>query len=98
MMDAYDWFTPKRPKLDAESGSYLPYTESPVWRFSAPSHSRQLSPMLFDVTTDPDQTQDLYGEDEADQRMQRVLKEALGTLGAPKSQYARLGFDEKNHL
>lgn len=74
IMDAYGWFTSSHPKYDTESRSYLPYAEPPVWRFSAPSHSRQSSPMLFDVTTDPDQTQDLYGEDGADQRMQEVLR------------------------
>ena len=90
-MAPWDWFLPPRPHYDAESGKFLPYTESPVWRFTMPSQWRHEKPMLFDVESDPGQLNDLAGNaDPNEDRMRDLLREALDTLQAPESQYMRL--------
>jgi arylsulfatase A-like enzyme len=92
MLNPGAWFYPPAPHLDAEGGRFLPYTDSPVWRYRAPSYSRHEDPMLFDVQTDPGQTHDLAAEQpEETQRMRELLVQALRELEAPKSQYRRLG-------
>jgi len=91
MMSAYGWFTPREPQRDAESGAYLPYTDSPVWRYEAPSNPRHVEPLLFDVTEDPEQQRNLVDEDgEAVREMQRLLREALTDLEAPEKEFERL--------
>jgi arylsulfatase A-like enzyme len=97
MMSPYGWFTPDEPQTDAESGQFLPYTDSPVWRYEAPSHSRHEDPRLFDVTEDPDQQRDVADERPAAcERMERTLVEALDALAAPEQQYERLGIDRES--
>ena len=90
MMNPYGWFVPDDPQSDAESGRFLPYTDSPVWRYEAPSYSRHESPMLFDAEADPDQHDDLYGEDdETAGRLRGLLERGLYELNAPQEQYRR---------
>ncbi|MFC6723588.1 sulfatase [Halobium palmae] len=92
MMNPHAWFTPVRPKEDAESGQFLPYTDTPVWRYSAPSYPRNEEMMLFDSDADPWQQNDLVDEDpDAHERMRRLLGDALADLNAPLVQYDRLG-------
>jgi len=93
MMDAYGWFTPSEPK-DATTGTFLPYTESPVWRYEAPSHERNAEPLLFDTEDDPEQAENRYHEMSDDaERMRQLLLDGLATLEAPDKQYSRLGLD-----
>jgi arylsulfatase A-like enzyme len=92
MMNALGRFVPREPKFDAESGQYLPYTDSPVWRFEAPATDRHDDPMLFDTEADPKQEDDLVGEDHpAEERLRSLLVDALDELEAPNRQYERLG-------
>ncbi len=92
MMDPWDWFRPPVPHTDAEGGTFLPYTHSPVWRYSNPSRSRHDAPMLFDVQSDPMQEDDLAGQDDVNVlRMRKLLVEALESMQAPRSQFERLG-------
>ncbi len=91
-MDPWDWFQPPRPHQDAESGRFLPYTDSPVWRYRNPSRSRHERPMLFDVRDDPGQARDLAGRgDPQEARMRDLLVHALTDMQAPQSQFDRLG-------
>jgi arylsulfatase A-like enzyme len=97
MMNARQFSVPNRPKTDAEAGDFLPYTDSPVWRFSAPSIRQNEEPLLFDTADDPEQRSNLAGDagdasGEAD-RMRDLLVDALDALDAPEKQYARLGLD-----
>jgi hypothetical protein len=92
MMNALGWFVPREPKFDAESGQFLPYTESPVWRFEVPATDRHDDPMLFDTDADPEQAEDLHGENhQAEERLRSLLIDALDELEAPNRQYDRLG-------
>ncbi len=92
MMAPWDWFRPPVPHPDAEGGRFLPFTDSPVWRYSIPSQWRHDAPMLFDVHDDPVQDNDLAGTGDAnEQRMKNLLVTALDTMQAPISQYQRLG-------
>lgn len=91
MMNALGWFVPREPKLDAESGTFLPYTESPVWRFAAPATGRHDEPLLFDTERDPEQERNLLGTNHpAEERLEARLIDALDTLDAPSWQYDRL--------
>jgi arylsulfatase A-like enzyme len=90
MMDAYGWFTPPEPKVDATAERGLPYTESPVWRFEAPSHARHEEPLLFDTDADPEQATNVHGEAGEAERMRGLLRRALDELDAPEGQSDRL--------
>jgi hypothetical protein len=93
-MNPWGWMGPKTPKEDAESGRLLPYTDAPVWRFSAPPDPAHEEPLLFDVRVDPRQLNDLTGEN-SDQveRMRNLLLEGMEELQAPEDQYERFGFE-----
>jgi arylsulfatase A-like enzyme len=92
MMTADSALTPPKAYLSAQSGQFLPYTESPVWRYSAPAHSRHDEPLLFDVRSDPQQEQNLARENTAqEQYMRQLLTDALVDIEAPKYQFDRLG-------
>ncbi|MFB6129801.1 MAG: sulfatase-like hydrolase/transferase [Salinigranum sp.] len=92
MMNPHSWFTPPSPEPNAETGRFLPYTDTPVWRYAAPSYSRQEEPMLFDVREDPTQENDLAGEGTgAETRLRGLLVDAMASLEAPAQQYERLG-------
>jgi arylsulfatase A-like enzyme len=90
MMNPHSWFTPPKPQQDAESGEFLPYAESPVWRYSAPSYSRHDDPLLFDTTTDPRQKNDIAVQSDEVPLMRKLLVTALEELDAPCHQYDRL--------
>lgn len=88
----WDWFQPPVPHYDAVGDRFLPYTESPVWRYTMPSQWRHDAPMLFDVSADPMQEQDLAGSgDPNENRMRQLLIDALDSMQAPASQFERLG-------
>ena len=92
MMNALGQFQPREPKYDAEAGEFLPYTDSPSWRFAAPAHGRHDEPMLFDTAADPGQEENLAGEGSAaEERMRSLLVESLDALEAPEGQFERLG-------
>jgi arylsulfatase A-like enzyme len=92
MMNPHGWFVPPKPQKQAEAGRYLPYTDTPVWRYPEKSYTRHAEPLLFDIAEDPEQRENLAGRDpESEERMRRLLVEALRELRAPEEQYARLG-------
>ncbi|WP_207589327.1 sulfatase-like hydrolase/transferase [Halomontanus rarus] len=96
MMNPNAWFVPTEPKTDAESGAFLPHTESPVWRFPGKSYAQHEDVRLYDTDDDPRQETNLAGEadfDEQKTRMRDLLVEALETLDAPDNQYDRLGLE-----
>jgi len=88
-------YQPPDPPREAEAGHFLPYTDVPVWRFSAPAMARHDTPILFDVTRDPGQRDDRCGTqpDEAD-RMRRLLVDALEEMQAPTDLFTRLGLED----
>src|SRR5699024_11081725 len=97
-MAPWDWFQPALPHLDAEGGRFLPYTDSPVWRYTLPSQWRHDAPMLFDVQEDPGQLYDLAGSGNPNEaRMRDMLVDALREMQAPESQFTRLHLEQPVH-
>jgi len=89
-MEPWGWMGPTTPKVDAEVGS-LPYTDVPVWQFTAPPDPCHESSLLFDTKADPTQDEDLTAEDEAAvTELRDLMIEAMETLNAPDAQYDRL--------
>jgi arylsulfatase A-like enzyme len=80
---------------DAVAGSFLPYTDGPVWRLPGPPEHRPVQPnrdLLFDIERDPWQEHDLHDcEPSLVARLERALAAALMELNAPEEQFARLG-------
>jgi hypothetical protein len=62
MMNARQFAVPRQPKTDAEAGEFLPYTDSPVWRYDAPSTRQNEAPLLFDTEADPGQTDNIAAQ------------------------------------
>jgi arylsulfatase A-like enzyme len=94
-MDPWDWFQPPKPHFDAEAGKFLPYTDSPVWRYASDSMVRHEQPMLFDVQEDPGQENDLINEQPTiASDMKALLVSALTELDAPEQQFKRLKLDK----
>ncbi|UPM44723.1 sulfatase-like hydrolase/transferase [Halocatena salina] len=91
MMDAWGYFTPTEPKQDVESGRFLPYTDTPVWRFEGPSFEQHDDIKLYDTDADPEQSTNLAGNHPAEQQMEDLLADALQVLKAPENQFERLG-------
>jgi arylsulfatase A-like enzyme len=92
MMNARSPFVPNEPKVDAEAGQFLPYTDSPVWRYEDVSYVQHEEPLLFDVREDPFQQDDLHGTGtDLEDRMVDHLRDGLSELEAPDWQYERLG-------
>ncbi|WP_114576264.1 sulfatase-like hydrolase/transferase [Saliphagus sp. LR7] len=93
MMNPNSWFTPTEPKTDAESGTFLPYTESPVWKFPGRSYAQHDDDRLYDTEADPHQETNLAGESGEEDRMRELLVAALADLDAPEGQFDRLGLE-----
>ncbi len=94
MMDTTGWMTPPTPNEDAETGKFLPYTDTPVWRYTAPSLKDMEDPLLFDVDEDPCQQENLAGRDDpAENHMRSTLVDAMAEMRAPESQFDRLGLE-----
>jgi arylsulfatase A-like enzyme len=92
MMRPYGWFTPPETQPAAEAGRFLPYTDSPVWRYPARSHARHPASLLYNVQHDRAQSENLAGCGLPDERrLRELLHEALRQLQAPPEQYERLG-------
>lgn len=92
-MEPWGWMGPMTPKTDAEVAS-LPYTDAPVWRFSAPPDSRLDGPMLYDTHRDPAQETNIATESPGErERLEKMLRTALDHLEAPDYQYSRLSLD-----
>lgn len=95
MTNPYGWFVPDDPQLDAQAGTFLPYTDTPVWRYEGPSYQRHESPLLFDTETDPVQETNLYGTDaDRDAELVDALVDEMQLLGAPEEQYERLSLSD----
>ena len=96
MMNPNAWFVPPTPKDDAETGTFLPYTDSPVWQYSANGYNQLEKPLLFNVSTDPEQRDNLApSRPEKVTEMRELLTDALDRLNAPDSQYERLKLKRK---
>lgn len=104
MVNPYGWFVPPKVQEDATSGSYLPYTDAPVWRYapanqSGPEGHLKVSvqhddPLLYDTEADPGQRTDLAETDpEKRQEMEALLVEAMESLRAPSTEFDRLGLE-----
>ena len=92
MQNARGIFLPTEPKQDAEAGDFLPYAETPVWRFEGEPVQRHPDPVLFDTENDPEQRTDIAETDpETAARMQSLLERALDELDAPTTMADRLG-------
>lgn len=93
MMNPHSWFTPPTPKPEAETAS-LPYTDAPVWRYSAESYQQLEQPMLFDLNEGFANEENVFGDSPArDEQMQEVLIDGLQAIESPPSTYRRLGLD-----
>jgi hypothetical protein len=94
MMNPHGWFVPPKPRKDAEGGTFLPYTDTPVWRYPDKSYNRHDGPLLFDTREDPRQKANLAGHNAQEQeRMRGLLLAAMRQMKAPEEQYVRLGLD-----
>ena len=83
-------FHPPDPPSDPTPAT-LPYAECPVWRYEAPSVSRQDETMLFETDADPTQERDLSSTaPEQERRMRGLLQSRLDHLAAPDSEYTRV--------
>jgi arylsulfatase A-like enzyme len=92
MLNPRGVFLPREPEPDAESGEYLPYTDTPLWRFEGAAIQRHEEPLLFDTAEDPAQERNLAEErPETAERMRDLLREALADLEAPAAFADRLG-------
>jgi arylsulfatase A-like enzyme len=82
-----------RGKQGAAAVDSIPHAADAVWRYPAGTGSRQVDePTLYDTETDPGQTENLASEaSEQAERMRGLLTEGLRELGAPESQFERLG-------
>lgn len=97
MMNPHRWFFPPEVQEAAESGRFLPYTDSPVWRYPGQSYSRHEAPMLFDVENDPEQQENLAGRGLTEEgRMRDLLVTALEQIEAPEEHFQRLGLDRES--
>jgi hypothetical protein len=95
MMNPYRWFMPLQVQYNAEAGRFLPYTDSPVWRYTAPSYTRHNEPLLFNVQDDPWQQTNLAGQGlSAERDLRALLNAALRQMRAPEEQYQRLRLQE----
>ncbi len=91
MMNARGPFVPTEPKHDAVAGQFLPYTDSPVWKFAGPSLAQLDVALLFDTLEDPTQERNLAEANTSQtERMQTLLKDAMKKMDAPDEQYDRL--------
>lgn len=94
MMNPNSWFTPTEEKRQAEAGEFLPYTDTPVWRFAGSSFEQLNGPLLFDVTDDPRQEHNLVKSDSKTTTWMRdLLGTAVDSLDCPDQQYDRLGLE-----
>jgi hypothetical protein len=70
----------------------VPYAESPVWRVPAEPTVQNEDPLLYDVTEDPRQTENLATSRPREcDRMRSLAERRLRDLGAPTEQFDRLG-------
>lgn len=92
MMNPRSWFTPITPKREADVGEFLPYADCPVWRYAGKSFEQHHRPLLYDVRDDPRQRTNLAGKSaDVEAEMRTLLREAMSELGAPETQFERLG-------
>jgi arylsulfatase A-like enzyme len=102
MVNPYGWFVPPKVQEDATAGSYLPYTDAPVWRYapsnqSGPEEHLKVSvqhddPLLYDTDRDRRQDSNLAtSATETREEMEALLVEAMETLEAPETEFERLG-------
>jgi len=104
MINPYSWFVPPKTQTNAESGEFLPYTDTPVWRYtphdeSGPEEHLKVSvqhddPLLYDTVEDPRQSNNLAdSRPEKRDEMRHQLVEAMDALRAPATEFSRLALD-----
>ncbi|GAB3686680.1 sulfatase [Salinarchaeum chitinilyticum] len=82
-------FQPPDPPVEPAT-TRLPYAKRPVWRYEAPSISRQAGTMLFDTDADPAQERDLQSTaPEHAERMRELLASRLDDLSVPAAEFTR---------
>jgi len=92
MLNPRGVFLPAEPEPEAEAGRFLPYTETPVWRYEGQPVQRHRGQLLFDTVADPGQTENVIETQPATaDRLWDLLEEALAALEAPVSLADRLG-------
>jgi len=107
MVNPYGWFVPPKTQEDVESGDFLPYTETPVWRYapsnqSGPEEHLKVSvqhedPLLYNTETDPGQNENLATKKPKKRhRLQHLLVEAMEALDAPETEFERLELDRSD--
>ncbi|WP_411966177.1 sulfatase-like hydrolase/transferase [Haloferax sp. YSMS24] len=80
---------------DATVGS-LPYTDVPVWKYRLDGQTQNEEPLLFDVSADPEQTENLVEEEpEQLERMRDLLITGMQELEVPNEQFQRLGLESE---
>jgi arylsulfatase A-like enzyme len=85
------WFRAPPLPGDVESGRFLPYTDTQVWRYPGGAWPQAERPELYDVAADPDQLDDLAGRgDPNEERLRSLLERELRALDAPPAQFERL--------
>ena len=96
MMNPHGWFVPSKPRKDVEANRFLPYTDTPVWRYPDKSYNRHEGPLLFDTHEDPWQKANLADHDTGEEeRMRGLLLAAMRQMKAPEEQYVRLGLGHR---
>ncbi len=94
MINPHGWFLPVRVPQDAEAGRFLPYTDTPVWRYTEKAYTRHQQPLLYDVQNDPGQERNLAGQGQAaEAEMRDLLVSALRELEAPQNVLTLLGVE-----
>lgn len=97
MLNPHKWLQPAEPKNDATAGAFLPYTETPVWKFTGESFTQLEESLLFDISKDPHQEQNIIEEQSKQgERMKDLMVSALETLEAPQNQFSRLNLEPTN--
>ena len=92
MQETRGIFLPPEGQEDAEGGQYLPYTDTPVWRYDGEAVQRHEEPLLFDTERDPEQSENLVEAEPAEaERLRSLLGRALNDLDAPDGFAKRLG-------
>lgn len=94
-MSAQSPFTPTSGYEGAESGSFLPYTDIPVWKQQYLPASIIQSPRLYDTGADPSQLRNIVDQSSSvEAEMDGLLRDALHTLEAPSEIYDQYSLDK----
>ncbi len=95
-MNATNWFRPVQVPQEVEVGHFLPYTNSPLWRYPVDVTTRSHAPQLFNIREDPMQDQNLAPlQTSTCSEMERLAQSALQELQGPRELWERFQFVTK---